>query len=46
MENNNNEPVICRRWLVKGRYNPFTHKPTSASNSGTGEIAIDNSKLL
>jgi hypothetical protein len=29
---------------VKGRYNLFTYKPISANNSGTREIAIDNSK--
>ena len=31
---------------MKKRYNPSAHKPTLVSNSGTGEIAIDNSKLL
>jgi len=34
-----------RRQLVKGRYNPSTYKPILVSNSGTGEIAIDNGKL-
>ena len=46
MENSNNKLVVYRRRLMKGRYNPFTHKPTLASDSGTGEIAADNSKLL
>ena len=44
MENSDNKPVIHRRRLVKGRYNLSTHKPTLASDSSTGEIAIDNSK--
>ena len=34
-----------RRQLVKKRHNLSTYKPTLASNSGTGEIAADNSKL-
>jgi hypothetical protein len=46
MENSNSELIIHRRQLVKGRHNLSTHKPTLASNSGTKEIAIDNSKLL
>jgi len=45
MENSNNKLVIRRRLLVKGRYNPSTYKPILASNSGTREITIDNSKL-
>jgi len=44
MENSNNEPVVRRRRLVKGRRNLSTYKPTLASNSDTREIAIDNSK--
>ena len=43
-ENSNNKPVVRRRWLVKGRRNPSTYKPILASNSGTREITIDNSK--
>jgi len=46
IENNNNKPVVRKRRLVKGRRNPFTYKPTLASNSSTKEIAADNSKLL
>ena len=46
IENSDNKLVVCRRRLVKGRYNPFTYKPISASDSGTREIATDNSKLL
>ena len=46
MENSNNKPVVRRRQLVKRRYNLSTHKPILASNSSTGEIAIDNSKSL
>ena len=34
-----------RRRLVKKRRNLSTYKPILASNSGTGEIAVDNSKL-
>ena len=45
MENSNNKLVIYRRRLVKGRRNLSTYKPILASNSGTREIAIDNSKL-
>ena len=45
IENSNNEPVIYKRRLVKGRRNLSTHKPTLAGNSGTREIATDNSKL-
>ena len=45
MENSNSKSVVCRRRLVKGRHNPSAYKPTSVSNSGTGEIAIDNGKL-
>jgi len=36
---------MCRRQLVKGRRNLSAYKPILASNSGTKEIAIDNSKL-
>ena len=46
MENSNNKPVVCKRQLVKGRYNLSTQKPILASNSNTGEIITDNSKLL
>jgi len=45
MENSNNKLVMRRRWLVKGRRNLFAYKPILASNSGTGEIAINNGKL-
>ena len=31
---------------MKGRYNLSAHEPILASDSGTGEIATDNSKLL
>ena len=31
---------------MKGRYNLSTYKPILASDSGTGEITTDNSKLL
>ena len=31
---------------MKGKYNLSTYKPTLVSDSGTGEIAIDNGKLL
>ena len=44
MENSDNELIIYKRWLVKGRYNPSTYKPILVSNSGTREIAVDNSK--
>ena len=44
MENSNSEPVVRRRQLAKGRRNPSAYKPTLASDSGTGEIAIDNGK--
>ena len=44
-ENSNNELVICRRRLAKGRHNLSTNKPTSANNSSTREIAADNGKL-
>ena len=44
MENSNSKPVVCRRWLAKGKCNLSAHEPTLASDSGTGEIAIDNSK--
>jgi hypothetical protein len=44
MENSNNKLIIRRRWLVKGRYNLSTYKPILVSNSGTREIAVDNSK--
>ena len=46
MENSNNKLVIYRRRLVKGRRNPSAHKPILASDSGTGELAADNGKLL
>jgi hypothetical protein len=46
MENSNNKPVVYRGWLVKGKYNLSTQKPISVSNSGTGEIATNNSKSL
>ena len=46
MENSNNELVVCRRQLAKKINNLSTYKPTLASNSGTREIAIDNSKSL
>ena len=46
MENSNNEPIVYRRWLVKGRCNLSTYKPILASNSSIGEIAIDNGKSL
>ena len=46
IENSNNKLVICRRRLVKERYNLSIYKPTLASNSSTGEIAVNNSKLL
>ena len=46
IENSNNKLVVYRRWLVKRRYNLSAYKPILASNSSTGEIAIDNSKLL
>jgi hypothetical protein len=46
MENSNNEPVIYRGRLVKGRRNLSAYKPILVSNSGTREITIDNSKLL
>ncbi len=45
-ENSNNEPVVCKRQLVKGRYNLSAYKPILAGNSSTREIAIDNSKSL
>ena len=32
--------------LVKRRHNLSTQEPILASNSSTGEITIDNSKLL
>ena len=32
--------------MVKERHNLSAYKPTLASNSGTGEIAVDNSKSL
>ena len=35
-----------RRQLIKGRRNLSAYKPTLASDSSTGEIATDNSKLL
>jgi len=44
-ENSNNEPVVCKRQLVKGRYNPSAYKPILMSDSGTKEITVDNSKL-
>ena len=44
MENSNNKLVIYKRQLVKGRYNLSAHKPILASDSGTREIATDNSK--
>ena len=44
IKNSNNKPVVCKRWLVKKKYNLSTQEPILASNSGIGEIAIDNSK--
>ena len=44
IESSNNEPVVCRRWLVKGRRNLSAYKPILISNSGTREIAADNGK--
>ena len=44
IENSNNEPVIYRRRLVKGRRNLSTYKPILASNSSTREIAVDDGK--
>ena len=44
-ENSNSEPVVHRRWLAKGRHNLSANEPISVSDSGTGEIAADNSKL-
>ena len=44
-ENSNSEPVVRRRRLAKGRCNLSANEPTLASNSGTGEIAVDNGKL-
>ena len=35
---------MCRRQLVKGRYNPSAYEPILASNNGTREIAADNGK--
>ena len=46
MENSNNKLIVYRRWLVKGRCNLSAHKPILISDSGTVEIAINNSKLL
>ena len=46
IKNSNNKLIIHRRQLAKGRYNLSTHKPILASDSGTREIATDNSKLL
>ena len=46
MENSNNKLVIYKRRLAKKRYNLSTYKPTLVSNSGTGKIAVNNSKLL
>jgi hypothetical protein len=37
---------MCRRQLVKWRYNLSAYKPILVNNSSTKEIAIDNSKLL
>ena len=34
-----------RRRLVKRKRNLSAYKPILASNSGTGEIAVDNGKL-
>ena len=45
-ENSNSEPVIYKKWLVKGRHNPSPNEPILASNSSTREITADNSKLL
>ena len=46
IKNSNDELVIYRRRLAKGRYNPFAYKPILISNSGIREITVDNSKLL
>jgi hypothetical protein len=46
MENSDNELIICRRRLVKGRRNLSAYKPILVSNSGTREITVDNGKLL
>ena len=45
-ENSDSKPVVHKRRLVKGRCNPSAYKPILANNSGTREIAADNSKLL
>ena len=46
IKNSNNELVVYRGWLVKGKHNPSAQEPILVSNSGTEEIAINNSKLL
>jgi hypothetical protein len=46
IENSDNKPIMRRRRLVKGRHNLSTYKPILVNNSSTGEITVDNSKLL
>jgi hypothetical protein len=44
IENSDNEPIIRRGQLIKGKYNPSTQEPILASDSSIGEITTDNSK--
>ena len=46
IENSDNEPVVYKRQLAKGRRNLSAYEPTLASNSSIREIARDNGKLL
>ena len=45
MENSDNKLVVRRRRLVKGKHNLSAYEFISVSDSGTREIASDNSKL-
>jgi len=44
IKNSNNKPIVYRKWLIKGRYNPFTYKLILINNNGTREITVDNGK--
>ena len=45
IENSDNEPVVRKRWLIKGRRNLSAYTPILVSDSSIREIAVDNSKL-
>jgi hypothetical protein len=44
IKNNDNKLVICRRQLIKGKYNLSAYKPILVSDSDTKKNAVNNSK--